>query len=116
MENKINKRLTGMLGFAMRAGKVVIGTESVCSAMAKRGKDKPRLVLIAKGASEGTTKKLLTKSQFYGIDTITIDIDSSELGRLLGKLYAPATVAIVDDRFAEEIIRAAGADDKDTVS
>ena len=105
-----------MLGFAMRAGKVVIGTESVCSAMAKRGKDKPRLVLIAKGASEGTTKNLLTKSQFYGIDTITIDIDSSELGRLLGKLYAPATVAIVDDRFAEEIIRAAGADDKDTVS
>ena len=102
----MNKRLYGMLGFAMRAGKVVIGTESVCSVMARRGKDRPHLVLIAHTASEGTKKKLLTKAEFYGVDTLSIDIDSSELGRLLGKLYAPATVAIVDDRFAEEIRRA----------
>lgn len=101
-----------MLGFAMRAGKVVVGTESVCSAMARSGKDKPRLILIAQGVSEGTKKKLLTKSEFYHIDTVMIDIDSSELGRLLGKLYAPATVAIIDDRFAEEIRRASGTNDE----
>ena len=112
MENNVNKRLTGMLGFAMRAGKVVVGTESVCSAMARSGKDKPRLILIAQGVSEGTKKKLLTKSEFYHIDTVMIDIDSSELGRLLGKLYAPATVAIIDDRFAEEIRRASGTNDE----
>ena len=112
MENNLNKRLTGMLGFAMRAGKVVVGTESVCSAMARSGKDKPRLILIAQGVSEGTKKKLLTKSEFYHIDTVMIDIDSSELGRLLGKLYAPATVAIIDDRFAEEIRRASGTNDE----
>ena len=90
----------------MRAGRLILGTEPVCSAMAKRGKDKPRLVLIAHTASEGTKKKLLTKAEFYGIETSVINIDSNELGRLLGKLYAPATVAIVDDRFAEEIKRA----------
>ena len=95
-----------MLGFAMRAGKVIFGTESVCSAMAKRGKEKASLVLIACTASEGTKKKLLHKAEFYGVEAITIDIDSGELGRLLGKLYAPATVAIVDDRFAEEIKKA----------
>ena len=99
-----------MLGFAMRAGKVILGTESVCSAMAKNGKAKPRLVLIAESASEGTKKKLLTKAEFYGIEAITINIDSSELGRILGKLYAPATVAVVDDRFAEEIKKAVQAD------
>ena len=99
-----------MLGFAMRAGKVILGTESVCSAMAKNGKAKPRLVLIAENASEGTKKKLLTKAEFYGIEAITINIDSSELGRILGKLYAPATVAVVDDRFAEEIKKAVQAD------
>ena len=98
-----------MLGFAMRAGRLVIGTEPVCSAMAKKGKEKPRLVLIAETASQGTKKKLLTKAEFYGIEAVTINIDSSELGRLLGKLYAPATVAIVDDRFAEEIRRAISA-------
>ena len=95
-----------MLGFAMRAGKVIFGTDTVCSAMAKKGKEKPRLVLIASDASQGTTKKLLTKAEFYEIKSVIINIDSSELGRLLGKLYAPATVAIVDDRFAEEITKA----------
>ena len=100
-----------MLGFAMRAGKVIVGTETVCSAMAKRGKEKPRILLVAKDASEGTKKKLLVKAEFYGIEATVINIDQDELGRLLGKLYAPATVAITDDRFAEEIRRAISADD-----
>ena len=106
MDKKANTRLYGMLGFAMRAGKVIIGTETVCSAMAKQGKGKPNLLLVAHDASEGTKKKLLTKAEFYGVETIIVNIDSDELGRLLGKLYAPATVAIVDDHFAEEIRRA----------
>ena len=114
MENNGNKRLYGMLGFAMRAGKVIIGTESVCSAMAKRGKNRPSLVLIADSASEGTKKKLLTKAEFYGVDTMSINIDSGELGRLLGKLYAPATVAIADEHFAVEIRRALGTTDGDS--
>ena len=103
-----------MLGFAMRAGKVIIGTESVCSAMAKSGKSKPSLVLIAESASEGTKKKLLTKAEFYGVDTMSINIDSGELGRLLGKLYAPATVAIADEHFAIEIRRAIRATEGDS--
>ena len=45
-----------------------------------------------------------------------INIDSSELGRLLGKLYAPATVAIIDDRFAEEISKAIQTDDGNSES
>ena len=103
MENNGNKRLYGMLGFAMRAGKVIIGTESVCSALARSGKAKPHLVLIAESASEGTKKKISTKAEFYGVDCFEINIDSDELGRLLGKLYAPATLAITDDGFAHEI-------------
>lgn len=95
----------------MRAGKVIIGTKTVCKAMAKKGKDRLRLALIARDASEGTKKKILTKAEFYGVDAVLINIDSSELGRLFGKLYAPAAVAIVDDRFAEEIRRAISATD-----
>lgn len=92
-----------MLGFAMRAGKVVIGTEPVCSAMSERATKRARLVLISRTASQGTKDKILHKAEFYGVYTAVIDIDSDELGRLLGKLYAPAAVAIIDDRFAEEI-------------
>ena len=92
-----------MLGFAMRAGKVAIGTELICSAMAKGGKNKPLLVLVSRSASDGTKKKLSTKSEFYGVECTEINIDSDELGRLLGKLYAPAAVAITDEGFAREI-------------
>lgn len=108
MDKNVNTRLYGMLGFAMRAGKVMMGTDSICTAMAKQGKGKPSLVLIAENASEGTTKKLLHKAEFYGIKAIIINIDSSELGRLLGKLYAPAVVAIMDEHFASEIRLAVG--------
>ena len=95
-----------MLGFAMRAGKVIIGTELVCAALSKRGAKSPRLVLVATTASDGTKKKIFTKCEFYGVKVIEINEDGESLGRLLGKLYAPAVIAIADDRFAEEIRRA----------
>ena len=95
-----------MLGFAMRAGKLLIGTDLVCSSLSKSGAKCPRLVLVAKTASDQTKKKIFTKCEFYGIPAIEIDEDGDSLGHLLGKLYAPAVVAIADDRFAEEIKRA----------
>ena len=103
MINKAEARFKGMLGFAMRAGKVIFGTELVCTAMGSRSKDRARLVLVSHTASDATKKKLFQKASFYGVEAFEINIDSDELGRLLGKLYAPATVAIIDDRFAEEI-------------
>lgn len=96
-----------MLGFAMRAGKVIIGTENVCRAM-PRGEVK--VVVLSDTASEGTKKKLLTKSEFYGIPTVVSEIDTERLGKLLGKIYAPAAVAVTDAAFATEIMRAAEMD------
>ena len=116
MDKMNNKRLYGMLGFAMRAGKVVLGTEPVCSAMSERASKRARLVLISCTASQGTKDKILHKAEFYGVEAAVINIDSSELGRLLGKLYAPATVAIIDDRFAEEIRQAIKTNDGNSES
>ena len=116
MDKSNNTRLYGMLGFAMRAGKVVIGTEPVCSAMSERASKRARLVLISCTASQGTKDKILHKAEFYGVEAVKINIDSSELGRLLGKLYAPAAVAIIDDRFAEEIRLAIKTDDGNSES
>lgn len=92
-----------MLGFAMRAGKVTVGTESVCQRLAKKT---AVLVLVCRDASDGTKKKLRTKCEFYGVELQEIMIDTGELGRLLGKTYGPAAVAITDTRFAEEIANA----------
>lgn len=100
MINK-SQRLLGMLGFAMRAGKIIIGTEIVCKAMAT--KQAPKLVIVSVSASDGTKKKLTTKCEFYGIKMVQINMSTDELGSILGKTYSPAVVGIADEGFANEI-------------
>ena len=100
-ENNI-QRLRGMLGFAMRAGKVLIGTEIVCKAMAN-SKSGLKLVVISCEASEGTKKKISTKCEFYRIKMVQIKMSTDDLGSLLGKSYSPATIGITDEGFATEI-------------
>ena len=103
MEIRNEKRFCGMLGFAMRAGKLTVGTELICRALAK---GTPRLVVVSSCASPSTRKKLLQKSEFYGVSAIEVDIDTARLGQLLGKSYTPAAVAVTDDSFALEIKKA----------
>lgn len=103
MEKNNLARFRGMLGFAMRAGKVLIGTDRVISALPDRGEKAVRLVLLAADASEATKKKLNFKCEFYKKEIIVTPLGGEELGKLLGKLYVPAVVAITDDRFAEEL-------------
>ena len=103
MENKSNQRLYGMLGFAMRAGKLIIGTELVCRAMPT---GRVKLVLVSASASEATKKKIFVKSDYYSISAIEVEIDTVSLGKLLGKSYSPAAIAVTDDGFAAEIKKA----------
>ena len=95
------RRLRGMLGFAMRAGKIQIGTEIVCRSMPTKAA--PKLVVVSSGASAATKKKLTTKCEFYGIKKVQIDMSTDELGTLLGKTYSPAAIGITDEGFAKEI-------------
>ena len=96
-------RLLGMLGFAMRAGKLIIGAESVCRAMAKGS---PKLVLVSDAASEGTKKKLTVKCEFYGIPYEMLPMEAEKIGALLGKTYAPMAIAVTDAGFSAEIKKA----------
>ena len=103
-KSKIDTRLSGMLGFAMRAGKLVLGTEQVCLAMAKtKGGRGPKLVLVARGCSAATHKKLVTKAAFYHIEARELPIDGATLGDLLGKSSMTMAVAVMDDGFAKQI-------------
>jgi ribosomal protein L7Ae-like RNA K-turn-binding protein len=101
-----NQRLLGMLGFAMRAGKLIVGSELVCRAMPRRDTGRIVLVVIASNVSDATAKRLKTKSEFYGIRSVTIDMTTDELGAHLGKTYTPACVGVCDEGFAKEIEKA----------
>lgn len=100
-------RLVGMLGFAMRAGKVTIGTDAVFLAMRNK---KIRLVLVAADASEATVRRVGYKCEFYELPLMQVGIDGAELGRMLGKTYAPAVIGITDEGFAKEIQKAVPTD------
>ena len=99
-DDQSRAKLSGMLGLAMRAGKIIVGTEQICIALSK---GKARLVLTSNGASDGTKKKLRFKCEFYKIRMIEVNIDTEELGILLGKTYTPAAIAVADDGFAKAI-------------
>ena len=96
-----NQRLRGMLGFAVRAGKLIIGTDIVCSSLSSR--KPPLLVVVSNGASDGTKKKISYKCEFYGIKAVQINMNTDELGHLLGKTYTPAVIGVMDEGFAKEI-------------
>ena len=104
MENNSIQRISGMLGFAMRARKLVLGTDLVCRAMPCGN---VKLVVISEGASDATKKKLSVKSEYYGIPYVEVKIDTEQLGKLLGKSSLVAAVAVLDSNFAEQIIMAA---------
>jgi ribosomal protein L7Ae-like RNA K-turn-binding protein len=97
----VSERFFGMLGMCRRAGKTVLGTEMICSQM--REKRKPVLVLISSGASENTLKRLIDKSNFYGIPYLVVDVDGELLAARLGKTGFLAAVAVSDSGFASEI-------------
>jgi ribosomal protein L7Ae-like RNA K-turn-binding protein len=104
------KRLFGMLGFAMRAGKLVLGTDLVCASMAK---GKISLLLILEEASAATKKKLTTKAEFYKISHLTLPLSAEKVGELLGKTYSPVCIGVSDEGFSREISIAAGENNKE---
>ena len=94
-----------MLGFAMRAGKLILGADNVFDALKKKGR--VRLVVYSSGASDGSKKKIASQCEFYGVPTVMADIAPEELGDLLGKGRAAVIVGVTDGGFAEEIMKAA---------
>lgn len=104
---KLDKFL-GMLGLAMRAGRVVIGFDEIAKATAR---SKIHLVILSSGASEGTKKKIRTKCEFYNLTKITVDVEGDELGRRLGKTSTPVCLGITDEGFAETLIRLSACED-----
>ena len=100
------ERIKGMLGFAMRAGKAVLGTDLILSSMSIKGKGRVWVVVISCEAADNAKEKLMTKARYALVPVVEVEIGMAELGRLLGKTYAPCAVAITDEGFAKEIVNA----------
>lgn len=94
-------KITGLLGLAARAGKLIYGTPMVCDAL----KDRKKIYYVfrAQGCSDNTHKRIGDRCKFYDVALIDVELDVSEFAHKLGKSGELAVVALTDASFAEGI-------------
>ena len=94
----INNNILGLIGLAMKAGKVAFGADSVEENITKR---KAKLIIISKESSERTKSKFVKLCEKYNIPII-IDGKIEELSKTIGK-NNKAVIGIKDRNFAKSI-------------
>ena len=88
------------LGFAVRAGRVVIGVALVCEALKKApvsGGKSPRIVLEAADTSANTHKRIADRTAYYKTPTIRLSLDGGALATAVGKRGGTVGVVGVTD-------------------
>lgn len=96
----INNKVCGLLGLAMRAGKISFGTEACVQEIEK---NRIKLLIIATDASERTKMKLNSICNNKKIPILEI-LSIDEISKSIGK-NNKAIVGIKDSNFSREIIK-----------
>ncbi len=91
-------RVLSYIGIARKAGKLIFGTDAVCDALRRGGKNP---VFAASDISPATEKKLTDKCTFYGVKLIRLGADTASLGHAIGKTGTVAAVYISDGGLAK---------------
>ena len=94
----INKIL-GLIGLAMKAGKVCFGADSVEENILKR---KVKLVIVSEDSSVRTKNKFISICQRYDVPIIVLS-NISNLSKAIGK-ENKAILGIKDKNFSESIL------------
>ena len=94
----INNNILGLIGLAMKTGKIAFGADSVEESILKR---KVKLVIVSEESSERTKSKFIKLCQNYNIPII-IDGNIDDLSKTIGKSNK-AVIGIKDINFANSI-------------
>ena len=94
----INNNILGLIGLAMKAGKVCFGADSVEENVLKH---KVKLLIISEESSERTKNKFINLSEKFNVPVI-IDGNIEVLSKSIGKSNK-AVIGIKDKNFAESI-------------
>lgn len=91
-------KVLSLIGLCQRARLLVSGEEM---SLDKIKSNQAKLVFLAKDAAQNTSKRVLDKSKFYGVDVIQ-SFSSDELSNAIGKSNRKVIV-IKDKGFAEKM-------------
>lgn len=94
----INNNILGLIGLAMKAGKVAFGADSVEESILKK---KVKLVIVSAESSERTKIKFTKTCEKYNIPII-VDGNIDDLSKAIGK-NNKAIIGIKDINFANSI-------------
>lgn len=98
----MNDKVLSTLGLAKKAGKVMSGTNLVSTFI--RSDNKPKLVVLAKDASENTKKLLQAASRRNKVLCITTNYSMDEFSDAIGASYYISCIAVFDKGFADSIV------------
>jgi ribosomal protein L7Ae-like RNA K-turn-binding protein len=99
----MNRRAASLLSLARRAGKLVMGEDSVLNSIRS---GEALVVIIPEDAAENTKKKFRDKCSYYNINII-LTATKTEINECIGE-YNRSCFAIKDEGFAKGIIEALG--------
>ena len=110
-------KILSLLGFAMKAGKLITGTDKICDEIRRHGmpSDEPKgystcgIVIIASDASDNTKKRILNACNYYRVEAYRSKLTQEQLADKIGK-GATAACAIFDRGFADGIRNAMSID------
>ncbi len=100
------KKFLGLVGIAMKAGKVSAGTNLVVDAIRAGSPAKcPRAVFLCEDASDNTKKRVVNACTYYEIPLYTIPVSGADLGGAIGKSGIIAAVGITDAGLSEALVK-----------
>ena len=98
-ENRKTAKLLSLIGLARKAGKLTIGTETVCDGV-RSGSIK--LVIASEKSSDNTKKRISNCAEYDGVCAEYVAVSPDMLGKAIGKT-ATACVSIDDENFVKLI-------------
>ncbi len=102
---KMNQsKICGLLGLCKKSGNAILGTEMTVDAV-RSNRNRVRYVLVANDASDNTKKRVTDVCNYRKIAFAELPLSTEELGHLMGKKAALATVGVASDGFAKAIGR-----------
>ena len=99
-------RVLGLLGFAARARRAVMGVSLICTALSRGAAGKtPLVILEASDSSANSHKRITDRAAFYGVPCHALECDMARLALAVGKRDgACAAVGVTDPELARAII------------
>lgn len=102
MDSLNTSKILSLVGLARRAGKTVIGTDLVITAV-KAGK--ASIVLIASDVSERTEKQLCDKCFSHNVKLVSLSATREAMAKAAGKSSPISAVAVTDRNFTAGIVK-----------